>query len=91
MPFFNELALNATAAWPMRLFATGGFALQNDRWLQPLELARLWQAEGVERPLSKFLAASASLRWLRKLDPDAACVFSYADPRSRLHSKSTAR
>jgi hypothetical protein len=50
---------------------------------KPLELSRLWQADGVVRPLSQFLAAS--LRWLRKLDPDADCVFSYADP-TRSHS-----
>lgn len=49
----------------------------------PLELARLWQADGVARPLSQFL--SASLRWLRKAAPEVDCVFSYADP-TRKHS-----
>lgn len=45
---------------------------------RPVELARLWQADHADRPLSQFLAAS--LRWLRQLDPDLDCVFSYADP-----------
>lgn len=45
---------------------------------RPLELARLWQADESDRPLSQFLAAS--LRWLRHLAPEVDCVFSYADP-----------
>ncbi len=45
---------------------------------RPIELARLWQADDAERPLSQFLAAS--LRWLRQLGPEVDCVFSYADP-----------
>jgi hypothetical protein len=45
---------------------------------RPIELARLWQADDADRPLSQFLAAS--LRWLRQLGPDLDCVFSYADP-----------
>lgn len=44
----------------------------------PLELARLWKADGSPMPLSQFLGRS--LRWLRKLAPKADCVFSYADP-----------
>jgi Arc/MetJ-type ribon-helix-helix transcriptional regulator len=47
----------------------------------PIELARLWQSDETERPLSQFLAAS--LRWLRKLAPEVDCVFSYADPAAR--------
>ena len=47
----------------------------------PLELARLWQADSVDRPLSQFLAAS--LKWLRQNVPDVDCVFSYADPAAR--------
>ena len=53
-----------------------------------LELARLWQSESVDVPLSKFLAAS--LRWLRANARDAPCVFSYADPAVR-DSRANAR
>ena len=60
------------------LFPAGRVALQTIPGFRPIELARLWQADDSERPLSQFLAAS--LRWLRQLGPDVDCVFSYADP-----------